>query len=1011
MVENEVMTTELLHALWPTGEGLLVWVERVDGHVVLKDIERARDSLPDEIVDLLAPRRFGKQHETVLQTPSGKRKRLTLPTIQLAPGGAAALLQLVSRYESHPGISAEVKFLARVVAGIRAYVKAGRVLLVTSMRGDQQRFLEWRLSDTVDVAAWRVEVARSIPPVLAANGPKGFLDEFISDMTEAVVSQELDEHFHFNPPTHRVMINLVDHTALPASSSRLGAALTKWRQSMPGRELELVLKLDEPQFDDADPADLWELLSDGEGEVPENVTKVDAVEKSLDSDLPVWPLTAMVRVGTKPPLRITSRALTPGVEAQLKQVLAAGVKAFPQLAEAQSGPEGGLDLMLSGHQVVRLLTTGVRDLGKVGVTVLLPRAWTTVPPTVRVHIQDLEPTGNVTGATPGRVGLDQLVKYKWEISIGDRKLTSFEMEQLAESDTGLIAMRDQFVRADTTAMAKIMRFLRAHSSTASALGEGETTLAELNGIDDEVSEKLDGVDVKVEAKGDLGTVFRGVVTPKPEPIAEIENLHAELRRYQREGVEWLNWMSERGFGAVLADDMGLGKTVQVLALLQHERNVGKRRPSLIVAPTSVAQNWVIEAAKFTPGLTVLMHHGAKRLKGDEFAAAAKNADVMVTTYPMLDRDLADLSGADWDHLILDEAQAIKNPNTKVTKAALALPARHRIALTGTPVENNLGELRTIMDFCNRGMLGSAREFRNRWAGPIEKEENGVFAARLQRLIAPFIMRRVKTDRDIIADLPEKQENIEAVPMTVEQASLYRTYVKQMMEMLNQAKGMSRKALVLMSLTRLKQICNHPAHYLGDGSAVLDGAKHRSGKVERMVELLDDADAKGEKTLIFTQYREFGSILEPYLAERYGRQVPFLHGGVPRAKRQTMVEDFNGSDRSSIMILSLKAGGTGLNLTSANHVIHVDRWWNPAVENQATDRAYRIGQEKDVSVHKLVSRGTLEERIDELIDGKVQLAGAVLGKTNVTELDDDTLRHLLTLRVEPRNDITEGASDD
>jgi SNF2 family DNA or RNA helicase len=413
---------------------------------------------------------------------------------------------------------------------------------------------------------------------------------------------------------------------------------------------------------------------------------------------------------------------------------------------------------------------------------------------------------------------------------------------------------------------------------------------------------------------------------------------------------------------------------------------------------SVVGNWQREAARFVPTLRVHVHHGPQRLTGEELTAAVGASDLVITTYALLARDLAQLKEQQWRRVVLDEAQHIKNSKTSQARAARSIPAAHRVALTGTPVENRLDELRSILDFANSGILGSEAMFRKRFVVPIEREQDETAVARLRAVTSPFVLRRVKTDPAVIADLPDKFEMTVRANLTAEQAALYRAVVDDMMAQIRDKKGMKRKGAVLAALTKLKQVCNHPAHFLRDGSAVTRRGQHRSGKLGLVEDILDSVLADGEKALLFTQFREFGDLVAPYLSERFGTAVPFLHGGVTKQKRDDMVAAFQGDGGPPIMLLSLKAGGTGLNLTAANHVVHLDRWWNPAVENQATDRAFRIGQRRDVQVRKLVCVGTLEERIDAMIATKQELADLAVGTGEnwVTEMSTEQLGELLRL---------------
>ncbi len=441
--------------------------------------------------------------------------------------------------------------------------------------------------------------------------------------------------------------------------------------------------------------------------------------------------------------------------------------------------------------------------------------------------------------------------------------------------------------------------------------------------------------------------------------------------------------------------MGLGKTVQSLAFIQKEKKAGARGPVLVVCPTTVVNNWLKEANFFTPGLKVMVHHGSGRNRMDGFLEAAKSHDIVISSYGLLHRDIGFMKKVKWSGIIMDEAQNIKNPEAKRSLAARSLDAGCRIALTGTPVENHVGDLWSIMEFLNPGLLGSREQFKRNFYRPIQLYGDEEAAARLKSATGPFILRRMKTDKDIISDLPEKMEIKDYCSLTKEQASLYKAVVDDMTEKISGAEGISRKGLVLSAITRLKQICNHPAQFAGDNSS----AAGRSGKLQRLEEMLEETLELGERTLVFTQFARMGKILQKHLQDHFAREVFLLTGALDRKKRDSMVECFqNDGSAPHIFILSLKAGGTGLNLTRANNVIHYDRWWNPAVEDQATDRAYRIGQEKNVAVHKYIVAGTLEERIDEMIEKKTQIAGSVIGTGEkwLTELSNEEFFEVIRL---------------
>jgi SNF2 family DNA or RNA helicase len=596
-------------------------------------------------------------------------------------------------------------------------------------------------------------------------------------------------------------------------------------------------------------------------------------------------------------------------------------------------------------------------------------------------------TGPGAAAAQG-FGLDQLVDFRLELALGEDAISEEELAELARLKVPLVRVRGRWVELDDRQLKAALRVMERRREGELTAGE---VLREVAGGGDE-----DLPLTQVDADGALGDLLSGEADRRLAPLRTPAAFLGTLRPYQERGLSWLSFLSSLGLGGVLADDMGLGKTAQTLAMLLNERDTpgGAPEPTLLICPMSLVSNWQKEAARFAPSLRVYVHHGGGRRRDDELAAAVGEADLVLTTYGTALRDLAALSAQRWGRVVCDEAQAVKNSAARQAQAVRAIPARTRLALTGTPVENHLAELWSIMEFCNPGLLGPARRFRERYQVPIETIGDEHAAQALKRATGPFILRRLKTDRTIISDLPDKLEMRVWCPLTPEQATLYQAVVEDMMARINDTEGIERRGNVLAAMTRLKQVCNHPAQLLKDGSRLAG----RSGKLARLEELAAEVVAEGDKALVFTQYAEFGAILQPYLAAHLDRPVLWLHGGLPKAKRDELVERFQTDAEPMIFLLSLKAAGTGLNLTAANHVIHVDRWWNPAVEDQATDRAFRIGQSRNVQVRKFICAGTLEERIDEMIERKKALAQSVVGTGEgwITDLSTDQLRELFRL---------------
>ncbi|MFJ2186518.1 SNF2-related protein [Kitasatospora sp. NPDC087861] len=638
------------------------------------------------------------------------------------------------------------------------------------------------------------------------------------------------------------------------------------------------------------------------------------------------------------------------------------------------------------------LRTAAPALAEGGFGVLLP-AWWRRRPRLGLTLRATTPPAPGMLAVTAQVDRDAVVAFRWQAALGPdgAPLTEQELAELAAAKQGLVRVRGTWLEADPAQIAAALAFLADRR-------DGVLATADLLRLALDPEATVAGLPVTgVRADGPLGDLLAGRAAPAPAPALP-PDFRATLRPYQERGLAWLRSMSGLGLGAVLADDMGLGKTVQTLALLAVEQAEGAVGPTLLVCPMSLVGNWQRETERFAPALRWHVHHGSGRLGADRLADAVREVDLVITTYGLVQRDLAALRAIRWRRVVADEAQHVKNAGTAQSRAVRALPVtRHRIALTGTPVENRLAELHAVLDFANPGLLGPAERFKERYAIPVELHRSPERTAELQRRTAPFVLRRLKSDPAVAAELPAKQEMTVWCSLTAEQAGLYQAVVADLLQRVEGIRGVERRGTVLAAIGKLKQVCNHPAQLLHDGSALGE----RSGKVARLAELLEEALAEGDRTLVFTQYAEFGEMLRPYLARRLGEEVLYLHGGVPRGRREEMVERFQSPDGPRVFLLSLRAGGTGLNLTAANQVIHLDRWWNPAVEEQATDRAFRIGQRRDVQVRRLVCVGTVEERIDELLAAKRALAEAVVGEGErwLTDLPVEALRELVALTRE------------
>ncbi|MFP4136381.1 MAG: DEAD/DEAH box helicase [Candidatus Acetothermia bacterium] len=674
---------------------------------------------------------------------------------------------------------------------------------------------------------------------------------------------------------------------------------------------------------------------------------------------------------------------------------------------------------LSVNEAYQYLKEGYWLLKEAGFLTRVPSWWdpTSLETDAELGLKaSVSPEKNSGGGSIGSAGgWNSPIDFEWQLAVGDETITAEEFEKLASLKSPLVKIWGQWVELDPDDVEKTLDFLTENEGERLNLNETAqkilsdskesplpiTDLQVPDGRKESEGEKENWIDKLVfgDNDGDRG--------PEEAELGEAPSeFHGELWEHQEKGLAWLLSLTSRGFSPCLADDMGLGKTIQLLAaLLKFKHGDGEfpdPTPSLLVCPTSVLGNWGREVERFAPSLSQMIHHGGNRLQGQEFIQAARETDLTVTSYGLLRNDFGLLNEIDWRVVALDEAQKIKNPETKTARRARDLPSKVRVALTGTPIENNLMELWSIMEFLNPGYLGPKRDFQNEYAKPIQQKRKGSRQKQktLKKLVDPFVLSRKKTDPEILSDLPEKIEKKEYCSLTPEQASLYQAVVDEAGDRLDEAEkdegDMKKRGCILSTINRLKQICNHPAHFLSEEG--FDPG--RSGKTERLLDILETVLDEGYSALLFTQYVEFGQKIRDLLQERFHYHVPFLHGGTSQKARDEMIDGFQRQEeRLPFFLLSLRAGGLGINLTEASYVIHIDRWWNPAVESQATDRAHRIGQQNNVTVHKFVSSGTYEEEIDRMIEEKKELAEEIVGsgEEGLTELSKQEFMNLIKLR--------------
>jgi SNF2 family DNA or RNA helicase len=971
-----------------------------------------------------------------------------VPAVTIEPRTAFALLRTLE-----PGYEGEgtawghdARWWNEVAGFAQRLVHDQRVIPTVVQERSGQMFAAWRpwLQDAPNHARFSALVKSTPAVVRAAEGAGApaaiieqsmgaFVDRAVRDVLEAESYEEAIDGRDPDADPHVAwlagLLGAGTQVRQPAAvESSIVRTARQWIANLEdvgeGREMRLLLQLLEP------PAELLPGADGHEDDQPWRLTfslvSSDSPPIVVDAEA-LWNRAAGGRAG-----RGRSPQETQQLCDLLLQELGRASRLYPKIEDAlDEGAPTGLELRTT--EAYQFLREFKPVLQEAGFEVLVPDWWGQTASRVGARLLiDSDPAGGDGGAgggAGGGVGLHSLVNYSWQIALGDTPLTLEAFQALAKKGMPLVRINGRWVEIRPEDLERGVKFLKQNAGGQATLVEA-LRLAHVDAADGALPV------LGLDAKGWVAEVFGPADSvEKMAMLEQPERFQGTLRPYQRAGVSWLAFLERYGMGACLADDMGLGKTIQLIALLQSERQSvpdGERvGPTLLVAPMSVLGNWHRELTRFAPELTVHVHHGLDRPQGDRFLHLTQRADVVVTTYALVTRDKDLLQQVEWRRVVLDEAQHIKNPPTKQTAAIRSLRTRFRIALTGTPVENRLTELWSIMEFCCPGYLGTQGDFRKRFALPVERHRDKRQAERLRQLVRPFILRRLKTDPNVITDLPPLVETKQQIPLTPEQASLYEQVVNDMLKRVDQAEGIRRRGLVLSALVKLKQICNHPAHFLREGmpssapAAEDDDAPEgaepaekerkivvpagvvradrlsaRSGKSIRMMEMLEELTSAGDRALIFTQYRQMGHLLVQMIRQELDIEALFLHGGTPQAKREQLVQRFQSEDpQAPIFVLSLKAGGVGLNLTAANHVFHYDRWWNPAVENQATDRAFRIGQLRTVNVHKMVSVGTLEERIDQMIEQKTELASQIIGSGEqwLTELNTAQLRDLLSLR--------------
>ncbi|MCX6700137.1 MAG: DEAD/DEAH box helicase [Methanomicrobiales archaeon] len=852
----------------------------------------------------------------------------------------------------------------------------------------------WVPALTPGEAAWFQQFTLLLPPVCRYALPRRMKRVMVSDpksrafaaltaMMQAIILCALEK----SPPSIRPGRRMIE-----GQRNELA-----FMADLTGMDLNVIGHLMEKEF--AQKMHTW-LTYSGKDQKISPFRSCIILQEPPEGSTEPWPLSLHLRSEADPSLIIPAATIweltdEPGgmlpPVAYLQQTLLTGlgkaVSASPVIRKYLTGAKPDMGECSMAEAAI-FLTTDALAVQQKGIDLLLPAWWTEQKFRPRIELSASRGSGN-TGR--GMLGISELISFDYRVAVGDNSLSPEEFWQAVHLKAPFVRVGGRWITCDSDALSKVLKNFEKRYI------HGSPTAGDLIRISlcDEIGPGLGvSVEPRDEWAADLLTLMRSGqdLDVCPVPIT----FRGTLRKYQKEGHAFLLRCTERGFGACLADDMGLGKTPQAIAWLLSLKALGAvQTPALLICPMSVVGNWGREVNRFSPSLKVCIHHGAARCKGDEFIRMVSGYDLVLTTYHLAGRDLEPLSQVPWSAVILDEAQNIKNPQTNQSKAVRSIHADRRVALTGTPVENRLLELWSIMDFLNPGYLGTQHAFQSRYVSRIEQEKDPGAIKELRQLIRPFIIRRMKTDRSVITDLPEKMESRVYCSLTHEQATLYQAVVTEMAESLEKRVGIARRGAILAGITRLKQVCNHPGLIAKDTGM----RPNRSGKVMRVLEMLEEVCDEGDSALIFSQYATFAQEIAAICKNHFSCPILLLTGSTPRKERENLIQQFQSGGGPVIFVISLKAGGTGLNLTAATHVFHIDRWWNPAVEDQATDRTYRIGQKRNVQVHLMIAAGTLEERIDEMNKVKRTLAAEVLAHDDdfLTSLSTQELLDIVSLR--------------